>query len=228
MESKEHGHVNKARRKGLCIAKPIVIGTYATEAPAGSALPYEWTCVVRSGNDPNEDITHFVKSVTFQLHDSFTDPVQTVESPPYTVSEKGYGEFQIVVKINWVDTEEKSLEMVHYLQLKPDATQPPGQKVVVNEQYDEALFQDPHDWFVEKLRMKGKKLRKAQPMQQYFKSYPSDTAVYNQLCEAHAFVQGQIVLLQEQFIKADQEYRQARQKVRDQASTAQATSLFKN
>ncbi|CAO1629830.1 unnamed protein product [Parajaminaea phylloscopi] len=67
-----------------------------------------------------DDISHFIRRVQFKLHDSFPQPMRTCDRPPYQVSETGWGEFEIQVKIWWVaESGEKPLQTFHYLKLHP-------------------------------------------------------------------------------------------------------------
>lgn len=67
-----------------------------------------------------DDISHFIRRVQFKLHDSFPQPVRTFDRPPYQVSETGWGEFEIQIKIWWAaESGEKPLQTFHYLKLHP-------------------------------------------------------------------------------------------------------------
>ncbi|PWN28522.1 yeats-domain-containing protein [Jaminaea rosea] len=67
-----------------------------------------------------DDISHFVRRVQFKLHDSFPQPVRTCDRPPYQVTETGWGEFEVQIKIWWVaESGEKPLQTFHYLKLHP-------------------------------------------------------------------------------------------------------------
>lgn len=67
-----------------------------------------------------DDISHFIRRVQFKLHDSFPQPVRTCDRPPYQVTETGWGEFEVQVKIWWVsESVEKPLQTFHYLKLHP-------------------------------------------------------------------------------------------------------------
>ena len=41
----------------------------------------------------------YVKKVNFKLHDSYSNSNRTVTKPPYEVTETGWGEFEIVIKV---------------------------------------------------------------------------------------------------------------------------------
>lgn len=67
-----------------------------------------------------DDISHFIRRVQFKLHDSFPQPMRTCDRPPYQVSETGWGEFEVGVKIWWAtESGEKPLQTFHYLKLHP-------------------------------------------------------------------------------------------------------------
>lgn len=55
----------------------------------------------------NEDIGAWVKKVHFKLHDSYESPTRVVQKPPFEVSETGWGEFELVIKIFFQDTSER-------------------------------------------------------------------------------------------------------------------------
>ena len=78
-----------------------------------------WSCYVRGLNN-DEDISYFVKKVVFQLHPSFPEPVKTVEKWPFEIHQTGWGEFDIGVKLYFVDPSEKPLEVSHMLKLYPE------------------------------------------------------------------------------------------------------------
>jgi YEATS domain-containing protein 4 len=53
-----------------------------------------------------------VKKVVFQLHPSFNNPTRVVESPPFEVSECGWGEFEIAITLFFhSDACEKQLDL---------------------------------------------------------------------------------------------------------------------
>lgn len=53
-----------------------------------------------------------IKKVIFELHPSFKNPTRVVDSPPFTLSECGWGEFKIDITIFLHnDVCEKKLEL---------------------------------------------------------------------------------------------------------------------
>lgn len=71
-----------------------------------------------------------------------------VKSVPYEIHESGWGEFEAVIKVYFMDSTEKMVEFFHPLRLFPipstdkevDPLEP-----VVSEFYDEIVFQDPSE-----------------------------------------------------------------------------------
>ena len=71
-----------------------------------------------------------------------------VDKFPFEINLTGWGEFDIGVKIYFVDPAEKPVEMVHTLKLYPDQNAPQStKKPVLNERYDEIVFFEPTESF---------------------------------------------------------------------------------
>lgn len=120
----------------------------------------------------NEDISYFVRKVAFKLHDTYENPNRgevvvprlvccrleaasvtdpglsvflVVEKPPFEVSETGWGEFDIIIKIHFNPSSgEKPLTLYHHLRLHPYeedglANPWPKQKPVTSYSYDEIV-----------------------------------------------------------------------------------------
>lgn len=58
---------------------------------------HKWTVYVRGAT--NEDLSVVIKRVVFHLHPSFNNPTRVVESPPFELSESGWGEFEIAITL---------------------------------------------------------------------------------------------------------------------------------
>ena len=67
----------------------------------------QWTLYVRGPN--NEDLSVAIRKVVFQLHPSFPQPVRELTQPPYELTEKGWGEFEVTIRILWRDPNEKAI-----------------------------------------------------------------------------------------------------------------------
>lgn len=180
------------------VSKRVVLGTYAFMFPrkelerrSARADPstHEWTCLLRSGEaDESEDISSYVKKVVFTLHPSFPQPQRTVESAPFEIHEVGWGEFEISCRVHFIDTEEKPIDLKHYLKLYPDNTQdirtiqPPDQArehCIATETYDEIVFRSPTDKMFQALVTPKPYSLPPHPLQSHFKSPPENqTALY--------------------------------------------------
>lgn len=152
------------RKENVTIVKPIVIGSYAFMFPQheisrrrnrSDSATHRWYCVIRSPT--GEDTSYFIRKVVINLHSSFINPQRTLEKPPYQVSEVGWGEFEIVAKVYFVDPNERPVELRHWLRLYPPGVEdferyrPPegSQQCVATETYDEIFFHDPSHRFHE-------------------------------------------------------------------------------
>ncbi|CAH8338786.1 unnamed protein product [Eruca vesicaria subsp. sativa] len=115
-------------------------------------LTHNWTVYVRGAT--NEDLGVVVKKVIFKLHPSFKTPTRVVDSPPFTLSECGWGEFKIDITIFFhADACDRKLQLSHLLKLNPDIyTGPQSPNVpVVTESYNEILFPDPLHSFLSRV-----------------------------------------------------------------------------
>ncbi|XP_036313945.1 YEATS domain-containing protein 4 isoform X4 [Pipistrellus kuhlii] len=119
-----------------------------------------------------KDMSAYVKKIQFKLHESYGNPLRVVTKPPYEITETGWGEFEIIIKIFFIDPNERPVSNViemtvfhndegnhctdvmsvfisqvtlyHLLKLfQSDTNAMLGKKTVVSEFYDEMIFQDP-------------------------------------------------------------------------------------
>jgi YEATS domain-containing protein 4 len=168
-------------------SKHLVLGTYAfLHAPKQSEKTsdlFRWTVLLRSGDNPFENLSYFIKSVEFTLHSTFAHPKRLIEQAPFEVTEIGWGEFEILAKISFHDTQERPIELKHTLKLRGD-TEP-----VVSETYEEVVFNAPHEWFYEKLS-RPVLWNEEHVLQKYFQA--SFTDDYEHLLKVHDFLQSQI------------------------------------
>ncbi|KAH8918850.1 yeats-domain-containing protein [Atractiella rhizophila] len=128
------------REKGLQIHRPIIYGNTAVLITPDEKHLYaldhthKWTVAVRSAASPPaqageerdprhevggyDDISHFIKRVTFKLHDTYTQPNRHVDKPPFEVTETGWGEFDIQIRIQFTqESGEKPISFMHHLKL---------------------------------------------------------------------------------------------------------------
>ncbi|XP_046391278.1 YEATS domain-containing protein 4 [Ischnura elegans] len=141
----DYGADTGGRVKGVTLVKPIVYGNiarYFGRKREEDGHTHQWTVYVKPYR--NEDMSSYVKKVHFKLHDSYANPNRMVSKPPYEVTETGWGEFEIVIKIYFLDPNERPVTLYHILKLfqtGPDVML--GKKTLVSEFYEEIVFQDP-------------------------------------------------------------------------------------
>ena len=84
------------RVKDAAVCCPLVYGSLAfwLGRKADEFHTHKWTLFVRGPH--GEDLGYFVEKVVFKLHPSFAQPVREVTKPPFEVSEKGWGEFDVI------------------------------------------------------------------------------------------------------------------------------------
>ncbi|KAJ7584365.1 yeats family protein [Mycena floridula] len=165
---------DRVRVRGVSIFRPIIYGNTATvltpaerETSASPDHTHRWTVAVRSAASPEnakdvggaDDLSYFIKRVTFKLHDTYPNPSRNIDKPPFEVSETGWGEFEIQIRITFItESGEKALALYHHLKLHPwTATGEPeippievAMKLgpVHSWQYDEIVFNDPYQNFL--------------------------------------------------------------------------------
>eukprot|EP00793_Prasinoderma_coloniale_P003353 PRCOL_00005988-RA len=163
------------RVEGAECQLPIAFGTVAfyMGKKATENNSHKWTVYLRGAGGEDVDLSHVVSKVVFGLHPSFKqpqrgagaarkracvgDPVarhtkRMIESPPYEVTEMGWGEFEITITVHFhADANEKPLELTHALKLYEDGFQQGAaqstKKPVVSEKYDEVVFLHPEETF---------------------------------------------------------------------------------
>ncbi|CAI4738939.1 BFH_collapsed_G0046340.mRNA.1.CDS.1 [Saccharomyces cerevisiae] len=155
------------RIKTLSVSRPIIYGNTAKKM--GSVKPpnapaehtHLWTIFVRGPQ--NEDISYFIKKVVFKLHDTYPNPVRSIEAPPFELTETGWGEFDINIKVYFVEeANEKVLNFYHRLRLHPYANPVPNSDngneqnttdhnskdaEVSSVYFDEIVFNEPNEEF---------------------------------------------------------------------------------
>eukprot|EP00995_Heteronema_vittatum_P001195 NODE_1168_length_1048_cov_242.856857_g804_i0.p1 GENE.NODE_1168_length_1048_cov_242.856857_g804_i0~~NODE_1168_length_1048_cov_242.856857_g804_i0.p1 ORF type:complete len:262 (-),score=74.04 NODE_1168_length_1048_cov_242.856857_g804_i0:89-874(-) len=167
--------LNPPERRVVC--KRFVYGSVAVWRGARKGddqRTHKWTAYVRGPN--NEDISYFVQKVQFELHPSFEDQVKTVEKPPYEISENGWGEFEMKIRVFFGEPcAEGPVQVTHYLKLYSNSqasllpqyggSMRPSLHLqnaalrlpVVHEKCDELIFVDPVEEFYQIL-MAGSQL----------------------------------------------------------------------
>ncbi|OAV97137.1 hypothetical protein PTTG_05754 [Puccinia triticina 1-1 BBBD Race 1] len=133
---------DKRRVRGLTIHRPIVYGSIAAVIPVEERIAnpdhnMRWTVAVRSATSPPpgsatleervipedviggcDDLSYFIKKVSFKLHDSYPNPLRVVDKAPFEINETGWGEFIIYIKIHFhAESGEKAIQLQHGLKL---------------------------------------------------------------------------------------------------------------
>ncbi|XP_070678338.1 transcription initiation factor TFIID subunit 14b-like isoform X2 [Malus domestica] len=141
--------------KDVEISVPIVYGNIAfwLGKKANEYQSHKWSVYVRGAT--NEDLGVVIKRAVFQLHSSFSNPTRVVESPPFELSECGWGEFEIAITLFFHgDVCDKPLNLFHHLKLYPEDESGPmsTKKPVVVESYDEIVFPEPSEAFLARVQ----------------------------------------------------------------------------
>ncbi|KAK3099191.1 hypothetical protein FSP39_000791, partial [Pinctada imbricata] len=130
---------------GTTIVKPFIYGNisrYFGKKREEDGHTHQWTVYVKPYK--NEDLSSYVKKINFKLHESYPNPNRVLMKPPYEVTETGWGEFEVVIKIYFHDPAERPVTVYHLLKLFQSETDIMlGKKSLVAEFYDEMIFQDP-------------------------------------------------------------------------------------
>lgn len=101
-----------------------------------------------------EDISYWLKKVQFKLHETYAHNVRSIEQAPFKVSETGWGEFEIQIKLYFVaESNEKPQTLWHSLKLHPYGPDAEGMKErresVISQNYEEIIFNEPVEPFYE-------------------------------------------------------------------------------
>ncbi|KAH8251182.1 hypothetical protein KR032_001552 [Drosophila birchii] len=149
----DFGGDSGGRLKGVTIVKPIVYGNIARsfgKKREEDGHTHQWKVYLKPFQ--NEDMSIYVKKVHFKLHESYANPNRIVVKPPYEITETGWGEFEVVIKIYFNDQTERPVTCYHILKLfqspvvdgeLTSSTTMDTKKGLVSESYEEIVFQEP-------------------------------------------------------------------------------------
>ena len=156
----------------------------------------------------NEDLTYCIKKVVFNLHPSFTNPQRVFEEPPFEVSETGWGEFEVNIRIHFHDPAEQPVDLVHMLKLYPPGTQQPSTKKPVRaEFYDECVFHEPTEAFHRRLVAGPVKQVPPHPLQDFYTRFDEGEDMAK-LAGAAKFVGAELATIKDKLLKAEVEMQQ--------------------
>lgn len=110
-----------------------------------------------------EDVSYWLRKVQFKLHETYAHSVRTIEQPPFEVTETGWGEFEIQIKLYFVpESTEKPQTLWHSLKLHPYGDDIEGKRErrekVVSQNYEEVIFHEPVEQFYDLLTGGGSNL----------------------------------------------------------------------
>ncbi|KAG7192428.1 NuA4 histone H4 acetyltransferase complex and the SWR1 complex subunit [Scheffersomyces spartinae] len=159
------------RIKNVSISVPILYGNHSVRlepeerterTPADHT--HKWTVFFKPVLD-NIDLTPLIKRVTFKLHETYENSVRLLEKPPYQVTETGWGEFEVIIKLHFhpgaeLGINEKNFQIFHALKLHPfnPLIEPLPNGEVHLVLYDELVFQEPTEKVFEILTQKPSNL----------------------------------------------------------------------
>ncbi|TKR77078.1 hypothetical protein L596_018117 [Steinernema carpocapsae] len=136
------------RAKDVKIAKPLIIGNetvkLATPVKRGADdkdHTHEWKLYIRPYNQ--ENLSRWIRKVQFKLHDSYENHTRVVEHPPFEIKETGWGEFEVQIRIYFFDPNEKPVLTFYYIRLFEQPWTTWSGKTLINDYYDEIVFQEP-------------------------------------------------------------------------------------
>ncbi|KAL0222120.1 hypothetical protein RCL1_001974 [Eukaryota sp. TZLM3-RCL] len=109
---------------------------------------HRWYLYVRSSTVP---LHLFLDKVRFLLHPEFPDPIREVTSPPFQVSDCGWGEFSVVIEL-YVFGIREPLKVHHYLKLWPSSVLSKLPKNYASEQLDFIIFKTPTPEITERIQ----------------------------------------------------------------------------
>ena len=147
------------RKQGISIYRPFIFGSSAkpfdpSARPAGlnPEHTHKWTVYIR-GVD-GEDISYWLRKVQFKLHETYANSLRTVEAAPFEVTETGWGEFEVQIKLYFVpEAAEKPQTLWHFLKLHPWGPEAEALKErreeIVSQSYEEIIFNEPTEQLYE-------------------------------------------------------------------------------
>lgn len=102
------------------VIKPIIYGSVAQwlGPKAEETRTHKWHVYLRPAT-PDDDLS-YIRRVIFTLHPTFQPPVITVDSPPFEIENYGWGEFEILMKLEFVDVNERPVEVCWVLDVVVD------------------------------------------------------------------------------------------------------------
>mmetsp|Transcript_49587 Transcript_49587/g.103460 ORF Transcript_49587/g.103460 Transcript_49587/m.103460 type:complete len:270 (-) Transcript_49587:9-818(-) len=119
---------------------------------------FRWHVYVRGAN--NEDLSPLIDRVVFQLHPSFNNPTRVLDQAPFHVTELGWGEFDVGIRIHLHEGPEQGIELRLPLKLFSKVGEL-SKRPVVSERLDELVFNRPSETVMQQIRLCNRRLAAA-------------------------------------------------------------------
>jgi len=143
-----------SKRVSMVGKLPIIFGNVSQpitkdKSVSDNKATHKWTVYVRSPE--GKCLSPFLKQVVFVLHSSFANHRRVVTESPFSVTEVGWGEFDINIELHFVDAaEEPPVIVTHFVRLfldQPVKSEKLTKKPVISEQAEELIFINPTEQF---------------------------------------------------------------------------------
>ena len=188
---------------------PFVYGSIAFSlGKTEDGTTHRWTIYVRGAN--GKDLSSVVSKVTFKLHPTCTSPLVECVQYPYETTQPGWGEFPATIEITFKDEKHSTVSVIHHLRLHHIGSAPQGNKPVVHEVYDEAIFSNPSPEFNLKLQQLPNAQVLQHPQSIYWKTFSDETDL-EAIQKAHSFVKSQLEIALREFAELDSEIKRAQE-----------------
>eukprot|EP00116_Pleurobrachia_bachei_P004564 sb/3464826/ len=139
-----HDQVVGGRVRGVTVVKAIVVGNtsvYLGGKRDTDGHTHTWTVYLKPFKSENMS-TYVFFHVKFEVLSMRVGNAHLTK-PPYRVSESGWGEFEIMIKVFVHDPSEKPVTFLHLLKLFQNETVTMKDKTLISENYDEIIFTEP-------------------------------------------------------------------------------------
>ncbi|KAB7499676.1 YEATS domain-containing protein 2, partial [Armadillidium nasatum] len=89
---------------------------YIKDSEGVNPMKFQWRITLRT-QDKEDPIENFISYVKYTLHESYAPNNVIVKKSPFTLTHKGWGEFQVNVELHFLDERNKPIKMIHTLKL---------------------------------------------------------------------------------------------------------------
>ena len=185
-------HPSAKRIEGVSVSRSICYGSMAFWLGKGANEfhSHRWTIYLRGLQC--EDLSYFISKVVFSLHPDFNESERVVEKPPFEVTETGWGEFNVGIRIIFTDPTLPHVDLIQPLKLYPPNNQGLStKKPVVHEFYDELVFNDPTEAFYKTLMAGPQMELPRHPLTDHFGAF-NEIADLQRLQAAQAYVSAEL------------------------------------